>query len=256
VHRSQPWLDEGLGIVCITRDLTWGVVPSQASDKVFYVQFDAPISCIAAAIEWSAAGRDDRRAWWQGGDGVHCAIPRQDNVPFHHKLSATILGSRSCAQAPDIIKGFNWLTFAGGKFSTSGQRGIFTGTADAASCRQLALVARCQRAGECRYRLHDRRFVDGVNKDLADTFRQSRQPLPGLRCGALRFDGSRGWRCQTAGKLAAGRARLKRLRGHHERWPFARRPKRFARSGGLQTPISPMPPRTSSSTIPNGPAQS
>ena len=137
------WLDEGLQDRCITRDLDWGVpVPKPGfEDKVFYVWFDAPIGYIAAAIEWSeAAPGRDWRDWWQGGDDVHLpAVPRQGQRALpRHQLPRDDCSARACrSSSSDIIKGFNWLTFEGGKFSTSGQRGIFTDTAlDAAAGRQ------------------------------------------------------------------------------------------------------------------------
>ena len=49
----------------------------------------------------------------------------KDNVPFH----TVFFPSRSSAREPwkhaDYIKGFNWLTYYGGKFSTSQGRGVF-----------------------------------------------------------------------------------------------------------------------------------
>ena len=101
-------------------------------------------------MERGEPGRD-WRDWWQGGDDVrYVQFLAKDNVPFHAiSFPATMLGSGLPFKLVDIIKGFNWLTFEGGKFSTSSRRGIFTDTAlDAAARRQLALVARRQRAGE------------------------------------------------------------------------------------------------------------
>ena len=164
---ALKWLDEGLKDRCITRDLTWGVpVPKPGfEDKVFYVWFDAPIGYIAAAVEWSeAASGRDWRAWWQGGDDVHYVqFLAKDNVPFHTvSFPATILGSGLPLKLPDIIKGFNWLTFEGGKFSTSGQRGIFTDTALTllpADSWRWWLAANAP--GECRCRLYDRALRRG-----------------------------------------------------------------------------------------------
>ena len=54
----------------------------------------------------------------------------KDNVPFHAVcFPATLLGSGLPFKLVDTIKGFNWLTFEGGKFSTSAGHGIFTDTA-------------------------------------------------------------------------------------------------------------------------------
>jgi methionyl-tRNA synthetase len=221
---ATKWIDEGLKDRCITRDLTWGVpVPKPGfEDKVFYVWFDAPIGYIAAAVEWgeAASGRD-WRAWWQGGEGVHYVqFLAKDNVPFHTiSFPATILGSGLALKLPDIIKGFNWLTFAGGKFSTSGQRGIFTDTALTllpADSWRWWLAANAPENADADFTIE--RFVDGVNKDLADTFGNLVNRC--LAFAAARFDSTvpeAGDAGAAEDKLAAELgARLKRLRGHHE----------------------------------------
>ena len=173
---ALKWLDEGLRDRCITRDLSWGVpVPKPGfENKVFYVWFDAPIGYIAAAIEWAeAAPGRDWRDWWQGGTAVqYVQFLAKDNVPFHTvSFPATILGSGLPLKLPDVIKGFNWLTFEGGKFSTSRRHGIFTDTALAllpADVWRWWLAANAPEGDDADFTVP--RFVDGVNKDLADTF--------------------------------------------------------------------------------------
>ncbi len=102
-------------------------------DKVFYVWFDAPIEYIACAKEWA----DDRGApdaewqrWWHtdlGADDVrYVQFMGKDNVPFHTlSFPATIIGSGEDWKLVDRLKSFNWLTYYGGKFSTSQGRGVF-----------------------------------------------------------------------------------------------------------------------------------
>jgi methionyl-tRNA synthetase len=184
-HRHWPllvrsialkWLDEGLHDRCITRDLSWGVpVPKPGfEDKVFYVWFDAPIGYIAAAIEWTnAAPGRDWRTWWQGGSDVqYVQFLGKDNVPFHTvSFPATVLGSGLPIKLPDVIKGFNWLTFEGGRFSTSRQHGIFTDAALdllPADIWRWWLAANAPEDDDADFTVA--RFVQGVNKDLADTF--------------------------------------------------------------------------------------
>jgi methionyl-tRNA synthetase len=170
------WLDEGLRDRCITRDLSWGVpVPKPGfEDKVFYVWFDAPIGYIAAAIEWAEVAPDrDWRAWWQGGSDVqYVQFLAKDNVPFHTvSFPATLLGSGLPLKLPDVIKGFNWLTFEGGKFSTSRRRGIFTDQALdllPADAWRWWLAANAPEGDDSDFTVP--RFIQGVNKDLADTF--------------------------------------------------------------------------------------
>ncbi len=173
---ALKWLDEGLRDRCITRDLSWGVpVPRPGfEDKVFYVWFDAPIGYIAAAVEWAAAapGRD-WRAWWEGGDAVrYVQFLAKDNVPFHTiGFPATVIGSGLPLKLPDHIKGFNWLTYAGGKFSTSARRGIFADTALAllpVDAWRWWLAANAPENADVDFTAA--RFCDGVDKDLADTF--------------------------------------------------------------------------------------
>ena len=143
-------------------------------DKVFYVWFDAPIGYIAAAVEWSeAAPGRDWRDWWQCGDDVrYVQFLAKDNVPFHAiSFPATLLGSGLPFKLVDVIKGFNWLTFEGGKFSTSGRRGIFTDTALdllPADTWRWWLAANAPEKADTDFTVA--RFVDGVNKDLADVF--------------------------------------------------------------------------------------
>ena len=128
---ALKWLNEGLQPRCITRDLSWGVpVPKEGfEDKVFYVWFDAPIEYIGATKEWSDADPDacDWKSWWYDAKDVyHVQFMAKDNLPFHTIVwPATILGTREPWTMASYIKGFNWLTYYGGKFSTSQGRGVF-----------------------------------------------------------------------------------------------------------------------------------
>ncbi|WP_323763222.1 methionine--tRNA ligase [Maricaulis sp.] len=134
---AYKWLDEGLRDRSITRDLKWGVPVAQGGTarpgfegKVFYVWFDAPIGYIAATAEWAEARGGDWESWWRtdkGADDVtYVQFMGKDNVAFHTvSFPATILGSQEPWKTVDKLKAFNWLTWYGGKFSTSEQRGVF-----------------------------------------------------------------------------------------------------------------------------------
>ncbi|MDZ4374141.1 MAG: methionine--tRNA ligase [Phenylobacterium sp.] len=152
---ALKWLDEGLQDRGITRDLEWGV-PVNAADwganpegqrpdveglagKVFYVWFDAPIEYIGATWEWAdakaggVAADDDWQRWWrtpQADDVTYVQFMGKDNVPFHTVgFPCTLMGVNAGENAPwklvDELKGFNWLDYYGGKFSTSQGRGVF-----------------------------------------------------------------------------------------------------------------------------------
>jgi methionyl-tRNA synthetase len=138
----------------------WGANPQgQTPDveglagKVFYVWFDAPIEYIAATWEWAdaraaEAGRGpaadaEWERWWRGAeaaDVTYVEFMGKDNVPFHTVgFPCTLIGINETQEADgswkvvnnapwklvDQLKGFNWLDYYGGKFSTSQKRGVF-----------------------------------------------------------------------------------------------------------------------------------
>ncbi len=137
---ALKWLDEGLRDRAITRDLSWGVAVTLPDGsprpgfetKVFYVWFDAPVEYIAATQDWAAAtGQPD--AWqrfWRTDAGadetLYVQFMGKDNVAFHTvSFPATLIGSGEPWKLVDRLKAFNWVTWYGGKFSTSGKRGVF-----------------------------------------------------------------------------------------------------------------------------------
>ncbi len=138
----------------------WGPNPDGATPdveglagKVFYVWFDAPIEYIGATWEWADAkaaaegrGQADEaewERWWReplAADVTHVEFMGKDNVPFHTVgFPCTLIGAnerqgpdgswRAVNNAPwklvDRLKGFNWLDYYGGRFSTSQNRGVF-----------------------------------------------------------------------------------------------------------------------------------
>ncbi len=172
---ARKWLKEGLRERCITRDLKWGI-PVGRKDfdgKVFYVWFDAPIEYIAATNEWADKDPENRdwRSWWYAPEDVrYVEFMAKDNIPFHTIMfPATLLGSGEPWKKVDYIKGFNWLTFYGGKFSTSQKRGIFTNQAldefDADYWRYW-LMANAPESADSSFTFAS--FSGMVNKDLND----------------------------------------------------------------------------------------
>jgi methionyl-tRNA synthetase len=134
---AYKWLDEGLQDRSITRDLSWGVPVSRDGcvrqgyeHKVFYVWFDAPIEYIGATQEWAEATGGRWVRWWRTDQGAqdvsYIQFMGKDNVAFHTvSFPATIIGAGEPFKLVDRLKAFNWVTWYGGKFSTSQQRGIF-----------------------------------------------------------------------------------------------------------------------------------
>ncbi|WP_284574880.1 methionine--tRNA ligase [Streptomyces sp. 2P-4] len=178
---ARKWLTEGLHDRAITRDLDWGVpVPADtwpdlaAEGKVFYVWFDAPVEYIGATKEWAdlePAARDWKSWWYEAADVRYTQFMAKDNVPFHTVMfPATELGVREPWKMVDYVKAFNWLTYYGGKFSTSQKRGVFTDQALEilpADYWRYFLIANAPESDDSSFTWEH--FTATVNKDLADT---------------------------------------------------------------------------------------
>ncbi|MFI5618947.1 methionine--tRNA ligase [Streptomyces sp. NPDC051567] len=178
---ARKWLTEGLHDRAITRDLDWGVpVPADtwpglaAEGKVFYVWFDAPVEYIGATKEWSdldPSARDWKSWWYEAEDVRYTQFMAKDNVPFHTVMfPATELGTREPWKMVDYVKAFNWLTYYGGKFSTSQKRGVFTDQALEilpADYWRYFLIANAPESDDSSFTWEH--FTATVNKDLADT---------------------------------------------------------------------------------------
>lgn len=128
---ALKWLKEGLKPRCITRDLKWGFpVPKQGfEDKVFYVWFDAPIGYIGITKQWADEKPNERdwKDWWfEDKDVYYVQFMGKDNVPYHSiTFPATLLGTKEGFKQVDYLKGSSYLTYEGGKFSKSENRGVF-----------------------------------------------------------------------------------------------------------------------------------
>lgn len=197
---AYKWLDEGLEDRGITRDIAWGVpVPAdlaaalgapELAKKVFYVWFDAPIGYIAMTQDWTTATHGEAQPtvglplspaaarWWHGAashDVTYTEFMGKDNVYFHTlSFPGTLIGSTEPWKKVDRLKSFNWLTYYGGKFSTSMGVGIFSDTAlelladlpNGADYWRYYLLARAPESDDSEFRWAD--FQAVVNKDLAD----------------------------------------------------------------------------------------
>lgn len=178
---ARKWLKEGLRDRSITRDLKWGVPVAYNGkprpgfeNKVFYVWFDAPIAYIAATEEWALANNENWERWWctdKGADDVkYVQVMGKDNVAFHTvSFPATLLGSEEPWKTVDTLKALNWLTWYGGKFSTSEGRGIFMDQALEIlppDYWRWTLMANAPESDDASFTLEH--FASVVNKDLAD----------------------------------------------------------------------------------------
>ncbi|MBV9101443.1 MAG: methionine--tRNA ligase [Candidatus Dormibacteraeota bacterium] len=171
---ARNWLNVGLEDRSITRDLSWGVPVGWPGleNKVFYVWFDAPIEYIGATKEWADLDPEHRdwRSWWyETKDVRYVQFMGKDNVPFHAiNFPATIIGTGEPWKLVDYIKAFNWLTYYGGKYSTSEHRGVFMNDAVdvlPADYWRYALLAAAPESDDADFTWES--FALTVNKDLA-----------------------------------------------------------------------------------------
>lgn len=179
---AMKWLDEGLRDRAITRDLEWGVPIVDANGevrqgfegKVFYVWFDAPIAYIGATQDWAAESGGDWEKFWRTDKGAdatrYVQFMGKDNVAFHTlSFPTTIMGSEQPWKLVDELKAFNWVTWYGGKFSTSQKRGVFMDQAiDIAPSDywRWHLMANAPESSDAAFTWED--FQASVNSDLAN----------------------------------------------------------------------------------------
>ena len=184
---ALKWLDEGLRDRAITRDLEWGVpvidkngnVREGFNGKVFYVWFDAPIAYIGATQDWAAqdhvkATGGDWEKFWRTDKGAeftrYVQFMGKDNVAFHTlSFPTTIMGSGQPWKLVDELKAFNWVTWYGGKFSTSQKRGVFMDQAiDIAPSDywRWYLMANAPESSDAAFTWED--FQASINSDLAN----------------------------------------------------------------------------------------
>ena len=165
---AKKWLQEGLKERCISRDLKWGI-PIPDSDKVFYVWFDAPNAYISMTID--LLGKDKAMSWWKDSqDVIYTQFMAKDNVPFHAIFwPAVLMGTGKPWHLVDQLKSFGWLTYEGGKFSTSQKRGVFMDQALAlypSDYWRYYLMAHIPESDDSDFSFQS--FAQTVNKDLAD----------------------------------------------------------------------------------------
>jgi methionyl-tRNA synthetase len=232
---AYKWLDEGLIDRAITRDLSWGVKVTQNGaprlgfeEKVFYVWFDAPIEYIGAGIEWSEATGGDWERWWRSDKGAqdvtYVQFMGKDNVAFHTvSFPVTIMGSGEPWKLVDRLKAFNWVTWYGGKFSTSEKRGIFMDSALdilPSDYWRWRLMSNAPESSDAAFTLEE--LQSACNADLANVFGNFVNRI--TRFCASKFDGAvpaEGAYGELERKLLADvQAKLKLITEHHEAMEF------------------------------------
>ena len=198
---AHKWLAEGLRDRSITRDLKWGIPVLNADGsaregfegKVFYVWFDAPIAYIAATQDWAEENGKDWKSWWRTDAGAedtkYVQFMGKDNVAFHTlSFPTTILGSGEPWKLVDCLKAFNWVTWYGGKFSTSQKRGVFMDQAlDIAPSDywRWHLMANAPESSDTAFTWEE--FQLSVNSDLANVLGNFVNRITKYACG--KFEG-------------------------------------------------------------------
>ena len=187
----RSWLEAGLKDRAITRDIAWGVpVPPEvaaeagvdASGKVIYVWFDAPIGYISSTKEWAEAQGEPEawRRYWQADEAGN--VPRlvhfigKDNIVFHGLVFPAMLmlhGQGPDDPAPFVlpenVPANEFLNLEGQKFSTSRGWAIWLHEfldRFPADYVRYGLAATLPEAKDADFSLAD--FQARVNNDLAD----------------------------------------------------------------------------------------
>ncbi len=118
--QCKSWLDSGDGLQprAMTRDLDWGVpVPlSDASGKVLYVWFDAPIGYISATKELLPETWEN---YWKKKDTRLIHFIGKDNIVFHCIIFPAMLMEHGEFILPDNVPANEFLNLEGEKISTS-----------------------------------------------------------------------------------------------------------------------------------------
>jgi methionyl-tRNA synthetase len=126
----QSWFKDGLKDRAVTRDLPWGVsIPEDiarkynvdASGKVLYVWFDAPIGYISATKEWAQIKGDSDlwKTYWQDQDTRLVHFIGKDNIVFHCLIFPAMLMVHGDFVLPENVPANEFLNLEGNKLSTS-----------------------------------------------------------------------------------------------------------------------------------------
>lgn len=171
------WLNAGLQPRSITRDLDWGIqVPlDDATGKVLYVWFDAPIGYISATKQWALENGKDWESYWKGGDDVELIhFIGKDNIVFHCIVFPAMLKAHGEFVLPVNVPANQFLNFEGQKFSKSRGWGLeqheylqeFKDFPNKEDALRYALLRTFPENKDSDFKWDE--FVDFHDKDLAD----------------------------------------------------------------------------------------
>ena len=114
------------------------------------------------------AANKDWESWWKNPDCYYAQFMGKDNVKFHAVFfPEQQLAMHDDWKTVDMLKSMNFLNFEGGKFSKSGNRGVFLEDAISiapSDCWRYALMASAPETDDNDFTFA--RFADIVNKDL------------------------------------------------------------------------------------------
>jgi len=136
-----------------------------------------PPLATSIALKWldgAAENGADWESWWRTDKGAndvqYVQFMGKDNVAFHTlSFPTTIIGSGEPWKLVDQLKAFNWVTWYGGKFSTSEKRGVFMDQAlDIAPSDywRWHLIANAPEGSDAAFTWEE--FQGSVNSDLAN----------------------------------------------------------------------------------------
>ncbi len=118
--QCKSWIDGGLQPRAVTRDLNWGVkVPlEEATGKVLYVWFDAPIGYISATKQWALDNGKDWEPYWKDESTKLLHFIGKDNIVFHCLIFPTMLKLHGYI-LPENVPANEFMNLEGDKMSTS-----------------------------------------------------------------------------------------------------------------------------------------
>jgi methionyl-tRNA synthetase len=169
--QCKSWLDSGLQSRAMTRDSNWGIkVPLEnATGKVLYVWFDAPIGYISATKELTEKWAD----YWCKEDTKLVHFIGKDNIVFHCIIFPAMLKAHGNFVLPDNVPANEFLNIEGEKVSTSRNWAVWVNeyVKDFPGCEDVLRYVLCANAPETKdndFTWKD--FQDRNNSELVSIF--------------------------------------------------------------------------------------